>query len=91
MNEKQKFEESQKYVVEDDIEEADNPSSFMKMIRAIIDGALSAKHEKRQVLPSRVIWDGNLDRFESFRNKEEGHYGKIGAGYLSDIDFQKPI
>ena len=35
--EKQKFEESRKYVGEDDIEEADNPSRFMKMIRARTD------------------------------------------------------
>ena len=70
---KQKFEESRKYVVDDDIEEADNPSSFLKMIRGRTDAALSAKNEKRQVLPSRVIWDGNLERFEEFMNKMEGH------------------
>ena len=35
--ENQKFEESRKYVVEDDVEEADNPSSFMKMIKARTD------------------------------------------------------
>ena len=86
---KQKFEGSQSYVVEDGIEEADNPSGFMKMIRARTDAALSAKDEKRQVLPSRVIWDGNLDCFEEFRNKVEGHYGQIGASYLFDMDFQE--
>ena len=41
------------------------------------------------MIPSRVIWDGNLDHFEEFRNKVEGHYGQIGAGYLFDMDFQK--
>ena len=61
----------------------------MKMIRARTDAVLSAKDEKRQVLPSRVIRDGNLDHFEEFRNKAEGHYGQIGAGYLFDMDFQK--
>ena len=61
----------------------------MKMIRARADAVVSAKDEKRQVLPSRVIWDGNLERLEEFRNKVEGHYGQIGAGYLFDMDFQK--
>ena len=61
----------------------------MKMIRARTDTSLSAKDEMRQIIPSRVIWDGNLDRFEEFRNKVEGNYGQIGAGYLFDMDFQK--
>ena len=61
----------------------------MKMIRARTDAALSAKDEKRQILSSRVIWDDNLDRFEEFRNKVEGRYGQIGAGYLCDMDFQE--
>jgi hypothetical protein len=38
--------------------------------------------------PSRVIWNGSIDRFELFRNSVEGHYGQIGAGYLFDTDFQ---
>jgi hypothetical protein len=40
-------------------------------------------------LPSQIIWDGNIDCFEEFRNKVEGHYGQIGAGYLFDSDFQE--
>jgi hypothetical protein len=40
--------------------------------------------ERRQLLPSKVIWDGTIDRFEVFRNNVEGHYGQIGAGYLFD-------
>ena len=63
---KQKYEEIQSYVVKDDI---DSPSSFMNIIRARTDAALSTKSEKRQVLPSRVIWNGNLDHFEEFRKK----------------------
>jgi hypothetical protein len=39
-------------------------------------------HEKRQILPSKVIWDETIDRFEVFRNNLEGHYGQIGVGYL---------
>jgi hypothetical protein len=49
---------------------------------------LAANDERRQVLPSRVIWDGSIDHFELFRNSVEGHYGQIGAGYLFDTDFQ---
>jgi hypothetical protein len=45
--------------------------------------------ERRQFSPSKVIWDGTIDRFEVFRNNVEGHYGQIGAGYLFDSSFQK--
>jgi hypothetical protein len=44
--------------------------------------------QRRQVLPSKVIWDGTIDRFEVFRHNVEGHYGQIGAGYLFDSSFQ---
>jgi hypothetical protein len=50
---------------------------------------LSVNDERRQVLPSKVIWDGTIDRFEVFRNNVEDHYGQIGAGYLFDSNFQK--
>jgi hypothetical protein len=39
--------------------------------------------------PSKVIWDGTIDRFEVFRNNVEGHYEQIGAGYLFDSSFQE--
>jgi hypothetical protein len=45
--------------------------------------------ERRQVLSSKVIWDGTIDRFEVFRNNVEGHYGQICAGYLFDSSFQE--
>jgi hypothetical protein len=45
--------------------------------------------ERRQVLPSKVIWDGTIDRFEVFRNNVEGHYGQIGAGLFFDSKFQE--
>jgi hypothetical protein len=46
---------------------------------------MSAVNDKRrQVLPSNVIWDGTINRFEAFRNNFEGHYGQIGAVYLFD-------
>jgi hypothetical protein len=37
--------------------------------------------ERRQVLLSKAIWDGTIDRVEA-------HYGQIGAGYLFDSSFQ---
>ena len=66
----------------------DHPSSFMNMIKGRSRAISAANDERRQVLPSRVIWDGSIDRFEVFRNNVEGHYGQIGAGYLFDISFQ---
>jgi hypothetical protein len=45
--------------------------------------------EMRQVLPSKVIWDGTIDHFEVFRNDVVGHYGQIGYGYLFDSCFQE--
>jgi hypothetical protein len=61
----------------------------MKMVkdRTMIMSAVN--DERRQVLPSKVIWDGTIDCFEVFRNNFEGHYGKTGAGYLFDSSFQK--
>jgi hypothetical protein len=45
--------------------------------------------ERRQVLPSKVIWDGTIGRFEVFRNNVEGYYVQIVAGYLFDSSFQE--
>jgi hypothetical protein len=66
----------------------DHPSTFMKMVKGRSHAILAANDERRQVLPSRVIWDGSIDGFELFKNNVEGHYGQIGAGYLFDTDFQ---
>jgi hypothetical protein len=45
--------------------------------------------ERRQILPSKVIWYETVDNFEVFRNNVEGHSGKIGAGYVFDWSFQE--
>jgi hypothetical protein len=66
----------------------DHPSPFMNMIKGRSQAISAAKDERRQVLPSRVIWDGSIDRFEVFRNSVEGHYRQIGAGSLFDTSFQ---
>jgi hypothetical protein len=54
----------------------------MKTIKERKRTMSAVNDERRQVLPSKVIWDGTIDRFEIFRNNVEGHYGQIGAGYL---------
>ena len=69
--------------------EPDHPSTFMKMIKGRTNATSAANDERRQVLNPRIIWDGSIDRFETFRNNVEGHYGQIGAGYLFDSDFQE--
>jgi hypothetical protein len=61
----------------------------MKMVKERTRIMSAVNDETRQVLPSKVIWDGTIDRFEVFRNNVEGHYGQIGAGYLFDSSFQK--
>jgi hypothetical protein len=60
----------------------------MNMIMGRSQAISAANDERRQVLPSRVIWDASIDRFEVFRNSVEGHYGQIGTGYLFDTGFQ---
>jgi hypothetical protein len=48
----------------------------MKMIKGRASALLStANDERRQVLPSWVIWDRKLENFEEFKKKVEGHYG----------------
>jgi hypothetical protein len=61
----------------------------MKMVKERTRKMSAVNDERRQVLPSKVNWDGTIDRFEVFRNNVEGHYGQIGAGYLFDSSFQK--
>jgi hypothetical protein len=66
----------------------DHPITFMKMIKGRKNAMSAANDERLQVLNPRIIWDGSIYRFEFFRNKVESHYGKNGAGYLSDTEFQ---
>jgi hypothetical protein len=70
-------------------QEPDHPSIFMKMVNQRTRTMSAVNDERWQVLPSKFIWDGTIDRFEVFRNNLEGHYGQIGAGYLFDSSFQK--
>jgi hypothetical protein len=61
----------------------------MKMVKERTRTMSAVDDERRQVLPSKVIWDGTIDPFEVFGNNFEGHYGQIGAGYLFDSCFQE--
>jgi hypothetical protein len=61
----------------------------MKMIKKRTRTMSAVNDEMRQVLPSKVIWDGTIDHFEVFRNDVVGHYGQIGYGYLFDSCFQE--
>jgi hypothetical protein len=61
----------------------------MKMVKERTRTMSAVNDERGQVLPSKVIWDGTIDRFEVFRNNVEGHYEQIGAGYLFDSSFQE--
>jgi hypothetical protein len=72
-------------------QEPDHPSTFINMVKERTRTMSVVNDERRQVLPSKVIWDGTIDRFEVFRNNVEVycHYGPIGAGYLFDSSFQE--
>jgi hypothetical protein len=80
-NPKKDFEANQDYLDEELHQEPDHHSTFMNMIKGRTRAMSVVNDERRQVLPSRVIWDGTIDLFEVFRNNVEGHYGKIGADY----------
>jgi hypothetical protein len=85
---KKSYEQEQYPSAKDDHQMPDHPSAFMKMIKGRSQAISAANDQRRQVLPSRVIWDGSIDRFELFRNSVEGHYEQIGVGYLFDSEFQ---
>jgi hypothetical protein len=63
----------------------------MKMVKERTWTISVVNDERRQVLPSKFIWDGTIDHFEVFRNNVEGHYGQIGAGYFFIHVFRKHI
>jgi hypothetical protein len=47
----------------------------MKMVKERTQTMSAVNDERRQALPSKVIWDGTIDRFVFIRNNVEGHYG----------------
>jgi hypothetical protein len=89
-NTKKEFEENQNCIADEEFhQEPDHHSTFMKMVKERTRTMSAVYDERRQVLPSKVICDETIDHFEVFRNNVEGHYGRIGAGYLFDSNFQK--
>jgi hypothetical protein len=87
-NAKEEFEENQNCIGDEEFhQDPDHPSTFMKIVKERTRTISYVNDERRQVLHSKVIWDGTIDRFEVFRNNAEGHYGQIGAGYLFDSSF----
>jgi hypothetical protein len=82
---KKEFEESQNCIGKEEFhQKPDHFNTFMKISRERTRTMSAVNDERRQVLPSKVIWDGTVDRFEVFRNNVEGHYGQINAGCLFD-------
>jgi hypothetical protein len=61
----------------------------MKMVKERTPTMSAVNDERRQILPSKVIWDETINRFEVFRNNVEDNYGQIGAGYLFDSSLQE--
>jgi hypothetical protein len=79
------FEENQNCIGDEEFhQEPDHPSTFMKIVKERTRTISAVNDERRQVIPSKVIWDGNIGRFEVFKNDVEDHHGQIGAGYLFD-------
>jgi hypothetical protein len=73
-NAKKEFEENQNYVGDEEFhQEPEHPSTVMKMVKGRTRTMSAVNEDRRQVLPSKVIWDGTIDRFEVFRNNVEGH------------------
>ena len=44
---------------------------------------------KRQALPVRVGWDGQLSTFNRYKNELTGFYRQVGQGYMFDPEFQR--
>jgi hypothetical protein len=61
----------------------------MKMVKERTRTMSAINDERHHILPSKVIWDGTIYRFEVFRNYVKNHYGQICAGYLFDSSFQE--
>jgi hypothetical protein len=60
MNAKKKFEENQNYISEEFHQEL--PSIFLKMDKERKRIMSAVNDERRQALPSKVIWNGTMDQ-----------------------------
>jgi hypothetical protein len=58
----------------------------MKIFKERTRTMSAANDKSHQVLPSKVICYGTIDRFEVFRNNVEGNYRQIVAAiYLTQV------
>jgi hypothetical protein len=65
---KKEFEDNQNCIGDEEFhQEPDHPSTFMKMVKERTRTMSAVNDVRRQVLPSKVIWDGYIDCFEVFR------------------------
>jgi hypothetical protein len=63
-NSKKEFEENQNHIVDEEFhQESDHPNTFMKMIKERTRTMSAVNDERCKILPSKVIWDGTIDRF----------------------------
>jgi hypothetical protein len=62
-NAKKEFEENQIYIGEEFHQKPDHPSTFMNMVKERTRTMSAVNDERRHVLPSKVIWDGTINRF----------------------------
>jgi hypothetical protein len=60
----------------------------MKTVKERAQKMSAVNDERQQVLPSKVIWDGNINHIEVLRKNVKCHYGQIRADYLFDSSFQ---
>jgi hypothetical protein len=61
-NAKKEFEENQNYIGESFHQESEHPSTFMKMVKERTRKISAVNDERRQVLPSKIICDGIIDK-----------------------------
>jgi hypothetical protein len=64
-NAKKEFEENQNYIGDEEFhQDPYHPSTFMKMVKERTQTMSAVNDEMRQVLPSKVIWDGTMNRLK---------------------------
>jgi hypothetical protein len=63
-NAKKEYEENQNCIGDEEFhQEPEHPSTFMKIVKERTRAMSAVNDERRQVLPSKVIWDGSMINF----------------------------
>ena len=68
-------------------QQIDNMEAAEAKVRNWTNPTAKVLEVRRQVLPARVTWDGNIQTFSIFKSQIVGHYCQTGAGYLFNTDF----